>query len=178
MRKQQSQFRQQSRQAALCGLLAALSVVVLTLGSILPLATFACPMLAMVCLLPVLVSFGAGPALLVYAAVSVLAVLLCADKELACFYVFLGWYPVLRPRLAGLPRVPRIAVKCGLFSLSVSAMYALLVLLFRLEAVMAEFAESSSWMLILLLALLNATLLLFDRALETLTALLQRKRRR
>lgn len=177
MRKQ-SQFRQQSRQAALCGLLAALSAVILTLGSVVPLATFACPMLAMVCLLPVLISFGAGSALLVYAAVSVLAVLLCADKELAFFYVFLGWYPVLRPRLAGLPRLLRTAVKCGLFSLSALAMYGLLVFLFRLEAVMAEFAEYSSWMLILLLVLLNVTLLLFDRVLETLSALLQRKRRR
>ena len=27
---------------------------------------------------------------------SVLALILCADKELALFYAFLGWYPALR----------------------------------------------------------------------------------
>ena len=39
---------------ALCGLMAALSIVILLLGGLIPLATFACPMLAMICLLPVL----------------------------------------------------------------------------------------------------------------------------
>ena len=37
----------QSRRMALCGLLTALTVVVLSLGSLVPLATFACPLLAM-----------------------------------------------------------------------------------------------------------------------------------
>lgn len=171
------QFRQQSRRAALCGLLAALSVVILSLGSFVPLATFACPMLAMACLLPVVDFYGGGTALPVYAAASVLAVLLCTDKELACFYVFLGWYPALRPRLAGLNKVLQTAVKCALFTAAMAAMYALLLFLFQMEAVAAEFAEYSAPMLIGLLALGNITFLLFDRALETLTALLRRRRR-
>lgn len=172
----QNRFQRQSRRTALCGLLAALSVVILSLGSVIPLSTFACPMLAMVCLLPVAEACGGGACLLVYAAVSVLAVLLCADKELACFYVFLGWYPALRPRLAGLPGPVRAAVKCGLFTAAVSAMYALLLCLFRLEAVAAEFAEYSAWMLAGLLVLGNVTFLLFDRALGTLAAVFRRRR--
>ena len=172
------QFRQQSRRTALCGLLAALSVVILSLGSVIPLADVASPMLAMVCLLPVVDACGGKTCLLVYAAVSVLAVLLCADKELACYYVFLGWYPALRPRLAGLNRVLRIAVKCGLFTAAMAVMYALLLFLFRMEAVVEEFAEYSTWMFIALLVLGNVTFLLFDRAMETLTAVLRRKRRK
>ena len=63
---------------ALCGLLTALSAAFLAAGSLLPLATAACPMLAMLCLLPVLLDYGPKYALLVYAAVSVLALILCS----------------------------------------------------------------------------------------------------
>lgn len=41
--------KRQSRRMALCGLLTALSAVLLCLGSLVPLATFACPLLAMGC---------------------------------------------------------------------------------------------------------------------------------
>lgn len=40
------QTREQSRRTALCAMLAALSVVILCLGGVIPLATFVCPMLA------------------------------------------------------------------------------------------------------------------------------------
>ena len=172
------QFQRKSRQTALCGLLAALSVAIMSLGSVIPLATVAAPMLAMICLLPVVDSYGAGPSLLVYAAVSVLGLLLCADKEAACIYLFLGWYPALRPRLARLPGIPGAAVKCGLYTLAMAAMYALLLFLFRLEAVAAEFEEYSVWMLGGLLVMGNITFLLFDRALATLTAAFRRRKRR
>lgn len=170
-------LQHQSRQAALCGLLAALSVVILSLGSMIPLATFACPMLAMVCLLPAAGSCGPGPSLLVYAAVSALALLLCPDKEPACFYLFLGWYPSLRPWLERLPRLLRIPVKCGLFTAAVTAMYTLLLFLFRMEAVIAEFASYSVLALTGLLLLGNVTFLLFDRALGTLAEVFRRRRR-
>ena len=169
------QFQRKSRQTALCGLLAALSVVILSLGSIIPLATFACPMLAMVCLLPVAGSYGLGTSLLVYAAVSVLAVLLCADKELALFYAFLGWYPALRPRLAPLPRPLRAAVKAGLFALALTAMYALARYVLRLEA--AERSRYAAPMAAALLALGVGVCLAFDRALEVLTARYRQRRR-
>lgn len=173
-----NQFQRQSRQAALCGLMAALSVVILSLGSILPFATFACPMLAMICLLPAVISCGARTSLVVYAAAAVLSLLLCADKELACFYLFLGWYPALRPQVNRLPRVLRAALKCGLYTLAMAAMYALLLFLFQMEALVAEFSEYSAWMIVGLLALGNITFLFFDRALGILDTVFRRKRRR
>jgi len=135
-------------------------------------------MLAMICLLPVVIFCGTGAALLVYAAVALLALLLCADKELACFYLFLGWYPAMRPRLGRLPKIPRITVKCVLFTLAMAAMYALLLFLFQLEALAAEFAEYSAWMIVGLLLLGNVTFLLFDRTLDILDIAFRRKRRR
>ncbi len=171
------QSRPQSRKAALCGMMAALTVVVLCLGGMIPLATFACPMLAMLCLIPAVCEYGAGTALLLYGAASILALLLGPDKEIAFLYVFLGWYPAIRPRLSGIPRAVRWLVKCGLFSAAMAVMYTLILHLFRLGAVVEEFAGYSTAMVLGLLALGNVTFLAFDQALARITALYQKKRK-
>ena len=76
---QRSTFRQQSRRMSLGGVMAALTVVILSLGSLVPLATFACPLLAMVCLIPLVCRYGPGTALTVYAGAGILSLSLCAD---------------------------------------------------------------------------------------------------
>ncbi len=177
MMNQQDQTHRQSRKAALCGMMAALSVVILCLGGMIPLATFACPMLAMLCLIPAVCGYGIGTALLLYGAVSVLALLLGPDKEIALLYVFLGWYPGVRSRLEIVPQPVRWVVKCALFTLAVAAMYALILHLFRLEAVVEEFSEYSAAMTVVLLVLGNITFLLFDQVMAKATYIYQKKRK-
>ena len=174
---QQDQTHRQSRKAALCGMMAALSVVILCLGGMIPLATFACPMLAMLCLIPAVCGYGTGTALLLYGAVSVLALLLGPDKEIALLYVFLGWYPGIRSQLEFIPQSVRWMAKCALFTLTVAAMYALILHLFRLEAVVEEFAEYSTAMMLALLVLGNVTFLAFDQVLGGLAHAYQKKRK-
>ena len=171
------QTHRQSRKAALCGVMAALSVVILCLGGMIPLATFACPMLAMLCLIPIVCEYGAGTAMLLYGAASILALLLGPDKEIALLYVFLGWYPGIRIRLAVIPRPVRGAVKCALFTLAVMAMYALILYLFRLEAVVEEFAGYSTAMVLALIMLGNITFLAFVRVLDRMTCAYRKKRK-
>ena len=167
----------QSRKAALCGMMAALSVVILCLGGMIPLATFACPMLAMLCLIPVVCEYGAGTAMLLYGAASILALLLGPDKEIVLLYVFLGWYPGVRPRLAVIPRPVRWIVKCALFTLAVMAMYAVVLHLFRLETVVEEFAGYSTAMALSLIVLGNITFLVFDQLLERMTCAYRKRRK-
>ena len=172
-----SNFRRQSRKMALCGMMTALSAAVLSTGSLIPFATFAGPMLAMLCLLPILHDWGAKYALMVYAAAAVLALMLCADKELALFYAFLGWYPAVRPRLAPLPRPVRILLKCAMFTLAMAVMYLLLIFLFQMDAVAAEFAGYSTLMLALLVVLGNTSFLLLDVLLLRMSILYARWRK-
>lgn len=172
-----SNFRRQSRKMALCGMMAALSAAVLSTGSFIPFATFAGPMLAMLCLLPILHDWGAKYALMVYAAAAVLALMLCADKELALFYAFLGWYPAVRPRLAPLPRPVRILLKCAMFTLAMAVMYLLIIFLFQMEAVAEEFAGYSTLMLALLVVLGNTSFLLLDVLLLRMSVLYARWRK-
>ena len=69
-------MRGQSRRVALCGVLCALAEVFLLLGGLVPAALYACPILAMLALLPVREECGVRFALVSWAAVGLLALLL------------------------------------------------------------------------------------------------------
>ena len=113
----------ESQKIALCGVLSALSVVVLLVGNVLQIGTYAAPMLASFLLVPVLEDYGKKYALLLYAVVSLLSLFLVPDKELVLFYVLvLGYYPVLRVRLNNIRRgVLRWMAKFGCFNAAVCA---------------------------------------------------------
>ncbi|MDE7260517.1 MAG: hypothetical protein K2N78_00400, partial [Oscillospiraceae bacterium] len=64
-----------------------------------------------------------------------------------------------------------------LFSLSMTVMYALLLFLFQMEALAAEFAEYSRWIIAGLLAFGNITFLIFDQALGILNTVFHKKMR-
>lgn len=168
--------RRQSRKIAMCSLLAALAVVILSLGGVIPLAGISCPMLAMLCMLPAVCEYGAGAGLLQFTASALLGVLLCADQEASLLYVFLGWYPALRPRLEKLPRILGLLVKTGIFCAALTAMYTVILRLLKLEAVVAEFAGYSAPAVAGLLALGCFTFLLYDRTIGVLISLYQRRR--
>ena len=170
-------MREQSQKIALCGVLCALSVVVLLLGGIFSLAVYCAPLLAMAVLLPVLEEYGPGTAGAAYGAVSILSLLFVPDRETALVYVFFGWYPILRPRIAALPSLPvRIGCRLAVYALAVSALYGVVVRLFGLTAVLEELGGA---MLTAVLAVLGfAVFLLLDLALGRLTVLWHRKLRR
>lgn len=118
-------MKKQTGRVAFGGIVAALSLVILLLGGILPTAEIALPALAGFVLLPVVVELGKGTALTVYGAVSVLSLLLVPSWEPKMLYVaFFGYYPVLKAVLESrLPRVAEWAVKLGLFNLAAVASY-------------------------------------------------------
>jgi hypothetical protein len=167
-----------SKQVALGGVLAALAVVVLLLGGLIPIGTYLAPMLASLPLVVLLAELPKGLCVGWYAVTAVLGVLLCPDRETAFVFVFLGWYPLVRPALDRLPRLPRLLMKLLLFLTAVAALYALLILAFRLEALVAEAGETGLPLLIALLILGSAAFLLFDRLLSGLTTLYKIKRKK
>ena len=80
-----------ARQIALGGVMAALAVTIMSMGGLIPVATYVCPMLCALLLQTVLVLCGRRVAWCWYAVVSVLAVLMGPDKEAALVFVFLGY---------------------------------------------------------------------------------------
>ena len=89
-------MRRQTSRIALCGVVAALSVVVLFMTGIVPVATVALPAVAGCFLIAVVAETSVRWGVMVYAVVSVLSLFLVPDREAALLYVvFFGYYPAL-----------------------------------------------------------------------------------
>ena len=157
-------MRTEARKIAFGGMFAALAVVIMSLGGLIPVATFTCPMLCMLLLAFVTKMCGNRIGWAWYGAVAVLSLLLGPDKEAASVFVFLGFYPIVKPQFDRL----RFAVipKLVLFNVLILTMYALLIRLFGMNQIAAEFAEIGRVLTFVMLLLGNVIFLLLDRVLS------------
>lgn len=165
-------------QVALGGVLAALAVVILLLGGMIPIGTYLAPMLAALPLVILLAELPKSLCLGWYCIVALLGVLLCPDKETAFVFVFLGWYPLAKPALDRLPKLPGLLCKLLIFNASTAALYALLILVFRLDALVREAQETGMILLIAIVLMGNLSFILFDLVLGRLTALYRIKHKK
>lgn len=150
----------QAKQMALGGVFAALAVIVMCMGGLIPVATFVCPMLCILMLKMILSLCGSRVAWAWYGAVAILSVLLGPDKEAAAVFVFLGYYPIVKPKL------DRMKLswlwKLLLFNAVILLMYWLLIHLFGLAYIAAEFTELGAVMTVVTLILGNVTFIMLD----------------
>ena len=93
-----------------------------------------------------------------------LSLLLAPDKEAAIVFVFLGYYPIVKPRLDR--SRGKWLWKGLLFNGAVLAAYWVLLRLLGMEALAEEFQELGSVMCVVLLVLGNLTFFLLDRLLQ------------
>lgn len=149
---------------ALGGVFAALAVVIMCLGGMIPLATFICPMLCMVLLEVVRGHCGGRIGWAWYGAVAILGVLLGPDKEAAATFVFLGYYPLIKPKLDSLRL--KWLLKVIYFNMVILVMYWLLIHLFGMEQLLAEFSEMGIVLLLVTLLMGNLTFFLLDKLLK------------
>ena len=165
------QSHRQSTKMAVCGMLAALSVALMLAGGLIPIATYAAPIFSSILLLPIMIEYGKRTAWTAFGAVSLISLVMGLDKEAAFFYVFLGYYPILKWDIdKRIRRRPvRILVKLALFTLATVLMYAILGFLLHMDAVVAEFREMGAVLLVLFMALLDFCMLIFDRLIMALT---------
>lgn len=148
---------------ALGGMLAALAVVIMCMGTLIPVATYVCPMICALILKLVLNTCGTRVAWAWYGAVAILSALMAADKEAAAVFVFIGYYPILKPVLD--KKILSWLWKGLLFNAAILTMYWLLMHLLGMERVAAEFRELGIAMTAVLLILGNVTFFLLDRLL-------------
>lgn len=151
---------------ALGGVLAALAIVIMTLGGLIPIATYVCPMLCSLMLLAVKLSCGDRIGWAWYGAVSILSLLLSPDKEAAAVFVVLGYYPIIQPKMEKLPL--QFVWKLLLFNIASAMLYAALLFVFGMEQLVAEFQELGIAGLMITLILGNICFFLLDRVLHKL----------
>lgn len=171
-------MKNQSRRIALAGMMVALGTVAMLLGGVIPMATFCCPAIAGVALLPVLVECGRKWTLAAYAAVAALSLMLSSDKESALLFAFLGYYPVLKTAIDRIPSTAlRTLSKLAVFDLAAGAMMLLVVFLLNMQAIVQEYAEMTRASLIVFILLANVTMLVYDRLLAVMSVIYVRKLR-
>ena len=150
-----------SRQIALGGMLTAVAVVIMNLGSIIPINTYICPVLCILITRPVLERCGKRIAWCYYLATAILSLMLAPDREAALVYVFLGYYPMIRPAIEKLGVLAK-PIKLLLFTLAGAASYGILLLVMGAPAAMGE-----GWLLTAITVVLwDAMFLMTDRILS------------
>lgn len=155
-----------AKQIAFGGIFAALAMVIMNLGSLIPVATYVCPMLCMMILAFVTKMCGDRVGWAWYAAVAILSLLMAPDKEAAAVFVFLGFYPIVKPRFDRL-RFSMLPKLC-LFNVLILLMYWLLIRLIGMKQIVSEFRELGTALTVMMLVMGNLIFFLLDVVLSRL----------
>ena len=148
---------------ALGGVLAALAVVVMSMGTLIPVATYVCPAICMLILQTVRRICGNRVAWAWYGAVAILSLLMAPDKEAAAVFAAIGYYPILKQKLDA--SWGKWLWKGLYFNSVILALYWLLMHLFGMDQISAEFAEMGMVLTVVMLVLGNVTFFMLDRLL-------------
>lgn len=156
---------------ALCGIVAALSAVVMLFTGVIPVATIALPALAGCLIIPVVAELGMSWGAGVFAVCGVLSFLLAPDREAALLYIlFFGYYPVLIGVVGKIKsRAVQTVAKLSIFNAAVIAETYISVYVLGIPWENIGFLGRLTPIVMLVLA--NIVFVLYDRALCGLIAM-------
>ena len=149
---------------SLCGIMSAVSLVMMFFLSMIPAFEYISPIVSGMCIWIVGERLGARYAVMTYIAVGLLSLFISPNYEASMMFVFLlGYYPIARQYFMKLPHaVLRWLVKLAVYAASAVACYWVLINLLgmkRLLEDMGELGEYGPW---ILLALGAAAFVMYD----------------
>lgn len=154
-------MKNKTKNTAVCGLMTALSVVLMMLTTLIPVFMYVIPIVTG--LLVLFVSdiadkkWGAG----VYFSTAFLSVLLITDKEAALTYaLFFGYYPLIKDVIEKLPRVLSWILKLLIFNLSAIGIGVISFYVFGVSG--DEYNEFGKFTIPVLLIMANVAFALYD----------------
>lgn len=159
-------MKHSAKSVALGGVLAALSVVIMTMGGVIPIATYVCPMLCSIVLLLVKLTCGKRIGWAWYFTVSILSLLLSPDKEAAAVFLAMGYYPLIQAKMDTLPFAG--LWKCLFFNVISLILYSALLFVFGMTQLIQDFQELGIIGLIITLILGNICFFMLDYVLKML----------
>lgn len=150
---------------SLCGVISALSVVVMMLTMLIPIASYTLPALAgMLCTL-IVIEVNKKSALAVYVVVSVLSIIIVPDKEAVFLYIlFFGYYPILKNILENRIKSNVIQFVLKLLIFTLSAIIAYLLSIFILGIPAEEYEIFGVNLPIIFLLICIASFVMYDYA--------------
>ncbi len=158
---------------ALCGMSIALTVVLMATTTILPVLMYVLPIITGIIVLLMSLVAGKKYGIGVYAASSILLLILITDKESALTYtLFFGYYPLVKDVFERLPKALSWLLKFVVFNICAVLIGVISVYAFDISG--EEFSEFGKWTVPILLAMSNLVFLLYDMALKKNKVLLDR----
>ena len=156
-------MQSKTKSIALGGVLAAVAVVIMCMGGVIPVATYVCPMLCCMTQFVVLRFCGKRIAWAWFAVVSLLVLLMGPDKEAAMVFLMIGYYPLIKQKID----VCKLSalMKALFFNVSILICYGILIYVMGMQEIAAENSEFGFAGLILILLLGNAAFYLLDKLL-------------
>ena len=160
-----------TKRIALSGMLAAVAVVIMSLGGLIPVATYVCPMLCCMTQFIVLCFCGKRLAWTWFVAVAILSLIMSPDKEAAVVFVAIGYYPLIKPYLER--KKIGFLFKTVYFNAAILTAYGIMIYLLGMQDVAEGNLEFGIIGLVIILFLGNIAFFLLDR----LLAIMARKMR-
>ena len=153
---------------ALGGVVSALSVVLMFSTGLIPTLTYAIPAMAGMLLIVISIEISPKFATVVYVAVSMLSLLVVADKEAAVMYAaFFGYYPIIKgfieKKLSG---VVEWIVKYVIFNIAVISAYFVVSKIFMISY--EDLGSLGKYAMPVFLVICNIVFALYDIALTRL----------
>ena len=155
-----------SKEIAFGGMMAALAVVIMCFGGMIPFMTYVSPVIAMIIGAVVLKIISKAGFFTWYFAVAILAVLLSPDKEAASVFIAFGCYPAVRMIFEKSPF--RWLLKFIYFNIVILILYWLLINIMGMQQLASEFADLGKIMTILMLIIGNVIFVMIDLSLRRL----------
>ena len=160
-----------SSKTALGGIIAALSISIMFMVSVVPFLTYALPAAAAVLLVPIVIEINKKWALGVYFSVSVLSLIILPNKEVAVIYAaFFGYYQVIKAFLENhLKKCIDLVIKLLIFNFTISVSYYLMLKFMGIK--IDEFETLCKYAVPVLLGLGSFAFILYDFALTRIIGL-------
>ena len=158
-------IRKRTKNLTICAMLCALGVILMTVGAFIEVLDLSTAALASLLCIFVVIEIGGGYPWAVWAATSLLSLLLLPQKTPAIFYaLFLGYYPVLKAYFERLPQWISWVLKLVTFHASLGLIYLCLKLFIPIA--LEELGQS--WLLLGTYGLALLCFIVYDFALAKL----------
>jgi len=155
-----------SKKIALCGMISALSVVIMLMAYF-PYLTYALPAISGVLFSIVMIELNSKWAFGAFASSALLSIILCEKESAVLFVAFFGYYPIIKAFLERIPnRVIEYVIKFVVFNVATVAAYGIIV--FVLHIPLEDMGAFGQYTLIILLALGNVMFCVYDLAVTKL----------
>jgi hypothetical protein len=146
-----------------CAMLVALGVIFLGIGALIEVLDISMAVIASICVIIPMIEYGKGTPWMVYAAISVLSLLLLPNKfPAALFALFAGFYPILKEKLERKNTVIRWILKELIFNISLAIIVLLYFFLFFKGTIQVP------WMIAVAIILAELVFILYDKAISKL----------